>query len=169
MPIRQIMPRVMLQLRAALLLMATLLTGVADAQEAGRHAGYYYPPVTSQEEYATRAAVMPQATGELRLGFITGLAYQQNARPYAPPFVVFAKGETSERLIIVAIGQNGFQGLYQARAVLAHMTSMARGTPVFREKGLQDVLTFLDLIRMLGFEEVTISDGLSFAHRITLK
>lgn len=164
MSMRQIMV-----LAIALLGIAFALPGGPARAQADRHTGYYYPPITSQEDYEARVPVMAQATGEMRLGFVTGLAYQQNARPYPPPFVTFAKGETAERMIIVAVGQNGFQGLYQARAVLAHMTSMARGTPVFREKSLQEVLTFLDLIRMLGFEELTISDGQSFAHRITLR
>ena len=59
--------------------------------------------------------------------------------------------------------------LPQAMAYLAQMTSIARGTPMFRDNGLQDVLTFLDLARMMGFTELTISAGQSFAHRIEFK
>ncbi|MEK9969943.1 MAG: molybdopterin-guanine dinucleotide biosynthesis protein A [Ferrovibrio sp.] len=140
-----------------------------QAAETDRHAGYYYPPITSRETYRARAAVMPEATSDTRLNFITAMAHQQNQRPYPPSFVMFAKGDGFERLIIVAIGSNGFRGLYQARAVLAQMTSIARTSPLFRENNVQDVFTFLDLARMLGFDELTVSDGQSFAHRITLK
>lgn len=146
-----------------------LLAGAALAADADRHAGYYYPSLTSREVYKARAAVMPEATSNTRLGFVTAVAYQQNGRAYPPTYVMFAKGESFERLIIVAVGNNGFRGLYQARAVLAQLTSIARGTPIFRENSLQDLLTFLDLVRMMGFEELTISDGQTFAHRITLK
>jgi hypothetical protein len=161
---------------AALTVMIGLLAMAAQAQtaaqpvaETDRHAGYYYPPVSSREIYRARAAVMPEATSDTRLNFVTAMAFQQNQRPYPPSFVMFAKGDGFERLIIVAIGSNGFRGLYQARAVLAQMTSLARTSPIFRENNVQDVFTFLDLARMLGFEEITISDGQSFAHRITLK
>jgi hypothetical protein len=146
-----------------------LFAGPAPAADTDRHAGYYYPPVTSREPYKARAAVMPEASSDTRLGFVTALAYQQNGRAYPPTFVMFAKGENFERLIIVAIGSHGFRGIYQARAMLAQLTSIARGTPMFRDNNLQDVLTFLDLARMMGFEELTMSDGQTFAHRITLK
>lgn len=154
---------------AALLLPAATLSSGARASDNDRHAGYYYPPITSREVYKARAVVMSEANADVRLNFITAMAYQQNQRPYPPSFVMFAKGERFERLIIVAIGSNGFRGLYQARAVLAQMTSIARSSPIFRENNVQDMLTFLDLARMLGFEELTVSDGHSFAHRIALK
>jgi len=148
---------------------ALLLPAGATASDNDRHAGYYYPPITSREVYKARAAVMPEASSDMRLNFVTGLAYQQNQRPHPPSFVMFAKGEQFERLIIVGIGSNGFRGLYQARAVLAQMTSLARTSPIFRENNVQDMFTFLDLARMLGFDELTISDGQNFAHRIALR
>jgi hypothetical protein len=164
MKIRNVMRCIMLMGLATLL----LLPSGAKAEN-DRHAGYYYPPITSRETYKARAVVMPEADSDMRLNFITGLAFQQNQRPYPPSFVMFAKGERFERLIIVGIGSNGFRGIYQARAVLAQMTSIARTSPIFRENNVQDLLTFLDLARMLGFEELTVSDGQSFAHRIALK
>lgn len=169
MPIRNALRRILLLAGfTALLLPAAILPSGASA-ETDRHPGYYYPPISSREVYKARAVVMPEADNDVRLNFVTGMAYQQNQRPYPPSFVMFAKGERFERLIIVAIGSNGFRGLFQARAVLAQMTSLARTSPIFRENNVQDMLTFLDLARMLGFEELTVSDGHSFAHRITLK
>lgn len=157
--------------RVALVISLTvpLLSSCATAAENDRHAGYYYPPISSREEYQARAQTMPEATNDTRLDFVTTMAYRQNQRPHPPSFVMFAKGERFERLIIVSVGSSGFSGLYQARAVLAQMTSIARTTPIFRENNVQDMLTFLDMARMLGFEELTVSDGHSFAHRITLK
>ncbi len=151
------------------LLLGFAMVSSARAQDTDRHAGYYYPQITSRETYKARAVVMPEADSDMRLNFITGLAAQQNQRPHPPSFVLFAKGERFERLIIVGIGSNSFRGIYQARAVLAQMTSIARTSPMFRENNVQDMFTFLDLARMLGFEELTISDGQSFAHRIAIK
>ena len=34
---------------------------------------------------------------------------------------------------------------------------------------MQDVYTFLDLLKLLGFEQLTVTDGEKFAHRIYLK
>lgn len=153
----------------AVLLLGAAMAAPARAQETDRHAGYYYPQITSRETYKARAMMMPEADSDMRLNFITGLAAQQSQRPHPPSFVLFAKGERFERLIIVGIGSNGFRGIYQARAVLAQMTSIARTSPLFRENNVQDMFTFLDLVRMLGFEELTISDGQSFAHRIAIK
>lgn len=153
----------------AVLLLVLAAGSPSRAQDGDRHAGYYYPQITSREVYKARAVVMPEATSDTRLNFTTVMAQQQNQRPYPPSFIMFAKGEAFERLIIVAIGSNGFRGLYQARAVLAQMTSIARTSPMFRENNVQDMFTFLDLARMLGFAELTISDGQTFAHRITLE
>lgn len=153
----------------AALLLVFAMVSPSRAQENDRHAGYYYPQITSREVYRARAAMIPEADSDMRLNFVTGLAAQQSQRPHPPSFVMFAKGERFERLIIVGIGSNSFRGIYQARAVLAQMTSIARTSPIFRENNVQDMFTFLDLARMLGFEELTVSDGQSFAHRISIK
>jgi hypothetical protein len=178
MPREKIVRRIRAAAAMAAILLAVSVLPLQPAQaeaakgpgrETDRHAGYYYPPISSRETYRARAAVMHDATSDTRLNFISAMAQQQNQRPYPPSFVMFAKGDGFERLIIVAIGSNGFRGLYQARAVLAQMTSIVRTSPLFRENNVQDILTFLDLARMIGFEELTISDGQSFAHRITFK
>ena len=41
--------------------------------------------------------------------------------------------------------------------------------PIFRENSVEDDFTFLDLMKMLGFESVTVSDGESFTHQIILR
>lgn len=163
--------------KPALMLLAILaVAGIAisaaaatEREDGSRHADYYYPPLTSDEVYTARALVMSSASREFRLGFVTGLTQQQLARPYSPAYSIFAKGEIAEKMIIVSLGQHGFKGLYQARGLLAQLTAVARGSPLFRESAVEDLFTFLDLARMLGFDELTISDGESFAHRIELR
>jgi len=134
-----------------------------------RHAGYYYPPVTSSEDYRARSQPMKDAGRATRLAFVTGVTHQQLAKPYAPAFVIFAKGTDAEKLIIVAQGQQGFQGIYQARALLAQLTAVARTSQLFRDYAVEDLFTFVDLARLLGFTQITISDGMAFAHRIELR
>ena len=133
------------------------------------HAGYYYPKLTSSEIFRARAQPMKKASRESRIGFVTGITQSQLARPYAPNFVLFAKGDEAQKLILISLGDSGFRNLYQARALLAQMTAVARGSPLLRDLAVEDLFTFLDLARMLGFEQITVSDGVHFAHQVTLK
>lgn len=134
-----------------------------------QHAGYYYPEVTSQEAYGARAQPIKEASRASRIGFVTALTQQQLAKPYPPTFAIFAKGGQADRLIIVSLGDHGFHTIYQARALLAQMTAVARSTSMFRELQVEDTFTFFDLARMLGFVQLTVSDGETFAHQIHLQ
>ena len=42
-------------------------------------------------------------------------------------------------------------------------------TPIFQEYGVEDYFTFFDLAKMLGFVQITISNGRDFAHQVTLQ
>jgi len=134
-----------------------------------RHEGYYYPEITSREVYESRANQMQDATRATRLAFVTGLTQQQLAKPYAPTFAIFAKGEQAEKLIIVSLGDQGFRTLYQARGLLAQLTASARTAPLVREMRVEELFTFFDLLRLIGFQQITVSDGEVFAHQILLE
>ena len=153
---------------AALAALALMSDGLA-ARAKDRHGGYYYPEVTSSETYRARAQVMRKADRELRLGFIVAQTAVQASRPYPPRFAIFAKGDAADKLIIVGLDGESFRTLYRARAVLAQLTARARGTDFFRNLAVDDVFTFFDLARLLGFEQITVSDGDSWAHRIVLE
>ena len=158
----------------ALVLILALLTGVVplagkEAAAEDRHAGYYYPKPASTEVYKARSQNLPDADRAFRVGFVTGLAAQMASRPYAPQFIVFAKGAEAQKMIITAVEDGPLDTIYRARAVLAEMTAMARTLPVFREFGVEDWFTFLDLCKMMGFEQVTVTDGRDFAHQITVE
>ncbi len=49
------------------------------------------------------------------------------------------------------------------------MTAAARLLPAFHEMGVQDWFTFLDLVYMLGFKQITISNGRDFAHQLLIE
>ncbi|NJM53541.1 MAG: hypothetical protein HC846_09230 [Blastocatellia bacterium] len=102
---------------------------------------------------------MPPKDGSARrIGFITIIVTKQLAASYPPPYTMFVKGATGEKLIIIGMGDY-VANIYQARALLAQLTAQARSTEVFKEVDPEHRLTFLDLLRMLGFEQVTVSDG----------
>jgi hypothetical protein len=134
--------------------------GPARAEE--RHAGYYYPPPKTQK-------TLPDSDRKRRLGFVTAMTAQMLSNPYPPPFAIFAKGDDAEKLIIVGLYENSYNTLYRMRGLLAMLTASARMTPFFNEVGVEDYFTFFDLAKLLGFTQITVSDGRDFAHRIDIK
>ncbi|MGF1631610.1 MAG: molybdopterin-guanine dinucleotide biosynthesis protein A [Kiloniellaceae bacterium] len=151
---------------AALLALAM---GAAPAAADDRHAEYYYPEPSSLEVYEARAYALPEGSRKLRIAFVTGITTEQNRAPYPPQAAIFAKGSDAEKLIIVALEDGRIDTVYRARAIFAQMTAVARLLPVFAELGVEDYFTFFDLAKMLGFEQITISNGREFAHQITIK
>lgn len=137
----------------------------AWAQE--RHAEYYYPTPTV-ERYVSRAQTAPNANREVRIQFINSLTAEQMSRPYSPEYAIFVKGSEAEKMIIVALNDGAISNLYQARALLAQLTAIARNSALFEELGVEDLFTFFDLAKLLGFRRITISDGQNYAHQVLL-
>lgn len=141
----------------------------AAAQSNDRLEGYYYPKVTSREAYVSRARTLQDSTRARRLGFVSGLTQQITEMPYAPSYAIFAKGDQATRLIVVGFGDGQLDTIYRARALFASLTSLARLTPLFQELQVEELFTFFDLCKMLGFTTITVSDGRRFTHQITIK
>lgn len=145
-----------------------VLTAVAASAD-DRHAGYYYPDPATTETYKARARTLAGADRTQRIAFVTGVTLKQQERPHPPVLAMFAKGEEAEKLIIVGLEDGRLDTIYRARAVLAMMTATARATPIFQEYKVEEIFTFLDLCKMLGFSQVTISNGKDFAHQILIE
>jgi hypothetical protein len=133
---------------------------------ADRHSGYYYPPPQQIELYKARARILPDSSPSRRIGFVTAITHENLKRPYPPTTVFFAKGEHAEKLIIVAQADGLLDTIFRVRAYLASLSAVARTTAIFQEAQLTEILTFFDLARMLGFEQITVSDGKQFTHQI---
>ncbi len=82
---------------------------------------------------------------------------------------MFATGDETQKLIIVALGDRSIATIHQARALLAQLAAVARASDVFRELRLETYFRFFDLAKMLGFERLTVSDGIGFAHRVEIE
>jgi hypothetical protein len=154
-----------------MLAMLVLLAGLgqAVAQPVDRHEGYYYPKPTSSEAYVSRARTMEDSDKGRRLGFVSAITQQLADQAYAPAYAFFAKGDEAQRLIIVAYGDGQLNTIYRARALFASLTGLARLTPLFQQLQVEELFTFFDLCKMLGFVTITISDGDKFAHQVTIK
>jgi len=153
----------------ALLCCLALPAMAADGKKKDRHVGYYYPELTSAETYVARAKVLPRASRNMRIGFVVAQTLGQRELGYPPRFAMFAKGDEAQKLIIVGLHEGSFGTLYRARGVLAQMTAAARSTELFRDLKVEDYFTFFDLVRMLGFERLTITDGRTYAHQVTVE
>jgi hypothetical protein len=154
---------------AGALALAGVLLAPAPAGADDRHVGYYYPPPQTIETYEARADTLPDSDRTRRIGFVVELTQQMLSNPYAPEFAVFAKGDEAEKMLIVALRDDVIDTIYRARALLAMLTSVARATPLFQDYGVAEVFTFFDLLKILGFSQLTISDGEGFAHQVLIK
>ncbi len=137
--------------------------------KADKYVGYYYPKPAAIEIYKARAAVLPGANRKRRIAFIVAVVNERLQRPYPPTYSLFPKGGRAQKLIIVSNLPGQLNTIYRVRALLATMTSVARTLPIFRQPSVEDYFTLLDLMKMLGFESVTVSDGESFTHQIILR
>ncbi|MDX1739045.1 MAG: molybdopterin-guanine dinucleotide biosynthesis protein A [Alphaproteobacteria bacterium] len=134
-----------------------------------RHSGYYYTENMTYEVYSGRTKPHSEATENSRLAFVSALTKQGMSNPYPPDYVIFAKGEQSTKAILVSLSKNRYGSLYQLRALLAMLTSLSRTTPMFKNHSENANLTFLDMLHMMGFKQITLSNGYDVAHQIELK
>lgn len=150
----------------AFMICSVLSTVQAFADD--RHAGYYYPEPQTEENYSAPLPPMPGVSKLSRIGFITQLDQLQKKRPYAPTYHMFAKGSESQKLIIISTEAGRYDTLYRLRGLVASMTADARTSPLFAKLGSVERLNFLDLLRMVGFKQATITNGDDISHRINL-
>lgn len=140
-----------------------------QAQTGDSHAGYHYPEPQTKEVYVSPLKTLPSAGKRTRIGFTVGLNARQMKRSYPPTYHLFAKGAHSQKMIIIATGPGHYDTLYRMRGLLAAMTADARTSPLFRELSAPENINFFDLAKMTGFEQITVSDGDTFSHRINLR
>ena len=149
---------------AALVVSLTGATAVAQDRQ-----GYYYPAITSEEVFErTMLDVQPGDPGD-RVRFVINTTRTILQASGSPRYVIFEKGSEAQHMIIVALDDEVFATLYRARAVLAQLTAQVRGSEFFERTGMATEATWFDMVKLLGFEDVVVSDGREWAHRVMLK
>ena len=154
------------------LMIAFMLTFIViwPAGAVDSHAGYYYPKPVTQEQYRPRVRKMPGTNKQGRVAFVSNFTNGIMIKnPYLPQFAIFSAGARRQKLIIVALRDEAYNTIFRARALLAQLTAVARTTPIIREQMKSDDLTFLDVLNLIGFEQLTISDGKTYSHQIHLR
>jgi len=135
-----------------------------------RHAGYYYPKPVTQEAYRSRTRTLPDASRQARVAFVTSLTNSMiKNNSYPPQFAMYSKGSRQQKLIIVGLRDDAYNTIFRTRALLAQLTAVARTTRLVREQMKPSHLTFLDFLNLMGFEQLTVSDGKEFSHQITIR
>ncbi len=134
-----------------------------------RREGYYYPKITSEEVFDRTVAKAPKAIAAVRTAFITEITKGQLKQPTKPRIAVFGKGGETQHLIVIALDDEIFSTLFRARAVMAQFTSHARTTPFFKKNGIQFAATWYDLAKILGFTDIVLSDGKTWAHKVNIQ
>src|SRR5262249_18359158 len=140
------------------------------AQPAGggeeRYIGYYYPKPTSTETFESKLQPVAGVDRTQRVQFVTVISQGTLQSNYRVPYAVFVKGEKADRLIVVGLQSNELNTIFRMRALLANMTTMARLSPFFQEHTVAEDSTFFDLLKLLGFHDVTITDGEKLTHQV---
>ena len=134
-----------------------------------RYVGYYYPKPSSTEVYESAMQAIDGVDRAQRIQFVTVMSQGTIQSSYRVPYAVFAKGEKADKLIIVGLGPGEFGTIYRMRALLANMTTMSRLSPFFQERTVAEDATFFDLMKLLGFTSITITDGEKLTHQVTIK
>ncbi|WP_332052012.1 hypothetical protein [Reyranella sp.] len=134
-----------------------------------RYVGYYYPKPTSTETYTSQMQTIAGVDRAQRIQFVTVVAQGTLQSSYRVPYAVFAKGEKGDHLIIVGLQSGELNTIYRIRALLANMTTMSRTSAFFQEHTVAEDATFFDLLKLLGFHDVTVTDGDKITHQVTIK
>jgi hypothetical protein len=164
------------KLAAALAVVVLVAAASASAQPAkpapageDRYIGYYYPKPTSTETYTSALQTVAGVERPQRIQFVTVVSQGTIQSAYRVPYAVFAKGEKADKMIIVGLQPGEFSTIYRMRAILANMTTMSRLSPFFQEHTVAEDATFFDLLKLLGFQSLTITDGEKVTHQVTIK
>ena len=134
-----------------------------------RYIGYYYPKPTSTEVFESQMQTIATMDRPQRIQFVTVVSQGTLQSAYRVPYAVFAKGEKGDRMIIVGLQPGEMNSIYRMRGILANMTTMSRLSPFFQEHTVAEDATFFDLLKLLGFSSVTVTDGEKIAHQVIVK
>jgi hypothetical protein len=141
----------------------------AAASGEDRYIGYYYPKPTSTEVFESQMQTIASMDRAQRVQFVTIVSQGTIQAAYRVPYAVFTKGEKADKMIIVGLQSGELNTIYRMRALLANMTTMSRLSPFFQEKTVAEDATFFDLLKLLGFQSLTITDGEKITHQVTIK
>jgi hypothetical protein len=143
----------------------------AAATPAGedKYVGYYYPKPTTVENYTSAMQTIQGAERPQRVQFVTVVSQGTIQSAYRVPYSVFVKGDKAEKLIMVGLQPGEMASIFRIRAILANMTTMSRLSPFFQERTVAEDANFYDLLKLLGFTQLTVTDGDKLTYQVNIK
>jgi hypothetical protein len=157
-------------MRAAAFVLALLTAAPAAAGATHQEReDYYYPPVRSSEIFDRTLQPAEAADRAARLAFVREITMRQFSASTPKRYALFAKGEGAHEMIITALDDDVFATLFRARAVIAQLAAPAHQTTFFETNPIAEVATFYDMMKRLGFDSLTLTDGRSWSHRIQFR
>ena len=148
---------------------AAATPGAATPAGEDKYVGYYYPKPTTVETYTSAMQTIQGAERPQRVQFVTVVSQGTIQSAYRVPYSVFVKGDKAEKMIIVGLQPGEMASIYRVRAILANMTTMSRLSPFFQERTVAEDANFYDLLKLLGFSQLTVTDGEKFSYQVTIK
>ena len=134
-----------------------------------KYVGYYYPKPTTTENYTSAMQTIAGAERAQRVQFVTVVSQGTIQSAYRVPYAVFVKGDKAEKMIIVGLQPGEMGSVYRIRAILANMTTMSRLSPFFQERTVAEDANFFDLLKLLGFTQLTVTDGDKLSYQVNIK
>ncbi|MEM1390071.1 MAG: hypothetical protein AAGG45_03240 [Pseudomonadota bacterium] len=127
--------------------------------------GYTYPAPVGFEVVPTIVVdEVAIPSFEARVQFVSQLTQMLTSRPYAPLALAMTEGNDHQTIVFMDAGRLNVSTAYQARAMVAQMSSATRNSPVFAQYGVENYASVFDLFKLLGFDQVVITDGDDFAY-----
>lgn len=142
-----------------------LAPGFASAQLGS---GYFYRSPTVTETYTPSTLTLIDANERQRNRFVAGIVNAMLARPHPLSFALFPIGDDATELVIVSRQDGQLDTPYRARAMLEVMNVLTRSSRFVSSLGLDDGVGFLDMLHMLGFAGITISNGAGYTHHFMI-
>lgn len=169
--------------RTAAAALAALGIGCAGCQTAGAErgaatasdpvgipAGYLYPAPNGSEVVSSIVAdTLETPPFEVRVQLVTRLTQLLGARPYPPLALPATEGDDQTTLVFLDSGGLDVSTPYEARAMVAQMSAAVRNNPLFEQYGVENYARIFDLLKIVGFERVVITNGDDFAYMFIIE
>lgn len=145
-------------------------TGSTSESPTGREAGYTYPAPSGSEVVSTIVNDAVQVPPfEARVQFVSQLTQVLASRPYPPLALAMTEGDDHETIVFLDAGRLDVSTPYEARAIVAQMSSATRNSPLFAQYGVENYASIFDMFKLLGFAQVIITNGDDFAYSFLIE
>ncbi len=129
----------------------------------------YFPKPSVTRTVIAQSGLIQEASPLNRQNLADFMNVEISNRPYPPHMSVQVLGVKGEALLITAHQNDFINSTYRAEAAMARFSSLTRTMPVFVQSGIGPYVNFTDMLAMLGFKALILSDGVAFAYQVNIQ